>query len=1756
MNKQTYAASGTILAALAILTAFMMVLAPTGQAISFKLNKRVDIGNKDSENPVIAVNSTGTIVLVWADNRNGNWDIMSAKKTPSMVNWDGDYTVNDITTNNQTAPDMAIAPKDRVHVVWQDNRSSTDHIYYSNSINGGTIFSTSQRVDDSMSGAQRNPAIAVNATTELVVWEDTRDGNYNIYFSKSTDNGTSWSTNKRVDDDSGSFDQRYPDIEVDRSGKIVVVWQDHRRGNWDIFSSVSTDGGSTWSANIRVDSTGLGTSDQEHPRIVVDLEKKFHVVWQDTRLSYYTIRYSNSTNPADSWSSDVRVDNSFSGSGMYPSVAADINKMVHVVWQDYRDSGNPDIWYANITKAGGFVEHGAPTKIDNSSSGTQSYPRITVDGNANIFIAWQSNQNGNYDIFYTRNNNIQPNPPTPTKPTNGGWIKTPTPTFNWTFTDPDVGDTQTAFQLQVYNSTGTVYDSNVTLSAIGSHTITSSLPDGVYNWHVKTRDTNGAWSYYSTPWTVKVDTVGPMAGTPTDAGKWSSSQIVTWNWPPATDNGSGVAMYYICVDTTPGGCSISGDSTSTQFTTDLGGASDGKTYYAKVKAKDVAGNNGTYGSNSDGITVDLTAPTASVPTDEGKYTKSQALKWDWTASSDLVSGVAGYYVCIGSNPGGCDVVNNLWTNAINYTYQGGQNGVTYYAKIKAKDNATNVGSYGGNSDGITVDLVAPSAARPVTSSIFTPTVDIKFWWAPCVDDISGIKGYFVYIGTLPDGSDVVNGVFVTKTDYTYHGAQNGKTYYAFIKAEDNATNIGLPSMSSSGVTVDLTLPSVPTVYDEGLTNWDVQAKCWWEASEDQESGVVKYQVQLVQGTTVIKQANTTLTSYKFVNATAFLQHGKMYVFKVRALNGAGNWSLWGSSPGLWVDLQVNDTKAPMHNGLYSNSTSIQWTWAAVVDGPGGIDGYQIDIGTVSGGHDVVSQGWTTSNSYLFTGGVNGQTYYITVAAKDKAGNIADPVMNKTGITIDLSPPDTGPVYDAGAYNPTTNITFTWDPLKDSVSGVNTYYIAIGTKPYLDDVLTTMTNKTSYIFRGAQVGKTYYAKVRAVDNAGNMGAWGESSDGIQVDMTPPSDVTLLVPNQFANTVNTLYLEWTASQDNISGVPYYMFSLGTTTGATDCLGWTRTNGPSVTIQGLTLVDGRTYYISIKPVNGAGLEGKILKAQVTIDTVAPTGPTSFVYPAFIGNTSITWKWAGALDDRSGIAGYLFSLGTGPGLKDLVSEAFVSGESYTYGSGINNRSYYATIVPVDKAGNKGTPIIAKPVKVDLLPPQIVRVTRAAEYSHSKNVTWTWQAVDSISGIDHYMVVVSEGDPANGTPLSIIGTRYSYTNVIEGHRYFIQVLPIDRAGNQGGYGYGDGITVDTVAPTAVVSVNNNATFVPSRQVTLQVTTTFKDVTFMIVSNVPTLSNANWEPYAASREWYLTQGDGPKDVYVVVRDASGLQSQTYKVTVTLKTTIPKLDVELPSDAVSTSDLTISGKTDPKASVFVNDKQVKVEDDGSFSTTIQLKDGTNQIDVLARDQAGNEVRVSRAVNKEPFVIPSYMLLLLVLILLVIAVVAMVYAYSANRRLTAMKVTPAKVVEEVRPPVKVVEPSRPKAPVREEEPPEEEPVEEEPVEAVEEEPEADELTLEEDGTVTRPDILARIRATEDSDAQGIKAAEAEGSDEITLETSEEEGGVEEPEPVEPEPVQRPLAQVRCNKCSNLIPLYKTERPLRIECPKCGKVGMIRK
>lgn len=67
-----------------------------------------------------------------------------------------------------------------------------------------------------------------------------------------------------------------------------------------------------------------------------------------------------------------------------------------------------------------------------------------------------------------------------------------------------------------------------------------------------------------------------------------------------------------------------------------------------------------------------------------------------------------------------------------------------------------------------------------------------------------------------------------------------------------------------------------------------------------------------------------------------------------------------------------------------------------------------------------------------------------------------------------------------------------------------------------------------------------------------------------------------------------------------------------------------------------------------------------------------------------------------------------------------------------------------------------------------------------------------------------------------------------------------------------------------------------------------------------------------------------------------------------------LEIISPKDkeTVASSPITISGKTSPRAEVFVNEKQTKANDAGDFSLTYEVLEGENEIYVVANDEEGN------------------------------------------------------------------------------------------------------------------------------------------------------------------------------------------------------------
>jgi len=85
-----------------------------------------------------------------------------------------------------------------------------------------------------------------------------------------------WMTSQRLTWNSGN--SGYPAIAVDDSGRIHVVWHDFMPGNWEIYYRKSADGGSTWMTKQRLTWNSGGSV---FPDIAVDSSDDLHVVWFD-----------------------------------------------------------------------------------------------------------------------------------------------------------------------------------------------------------------------------------------------------------------------------------------------------------------------------------------------------------------------------------------------------------------------------------------------------------------------------------------------------------------------------------------------------------------------------------------------------------------------------------------------------------------------------------------------------------------------------------------------------------------------------------------------------------------------------------------------------------------------------------------------------------------------------------------------------------------------------------------------------------------------------------------------------------------------------------------------------------------------------------------------------------------------------------------------------------------------------------------------------------------------------------------------------------------------------------------------------------------------------------------------------------------------------------------------------------------------------------------------------------------------------------
>ena len=922
------------------------------------------------------------------------------------------------------------------------------------------------------------------------------------------------------------------------------------------------------------------------------------------------------------------------------------------------------------------------------------------------------------------------------------------------------------------------------------------------------------------------------AGTPvvTDDGAWTASTTdlhASWS---SSDAESGIKSCKYALGTTSGGTDVIGwTNAGSDTSVSLTGLTlvHGKHYYFSVIATNGAGADSAVGT-SDGIGVDSTAPVKPTVTDDGaSQTSHDTLHATWT-SSDPESGLTKYEYCMGTSAGQNDIVD--WTDAgtaTSVTKSGLtlQEGSRYYTSVRAT-NAVALVSEVGSSDGILVDSTPPPAPTVTDDGGFTSSVDTLHVTWTSVGSPSGIASYEYSIGTAAGQTDTkawTNVALATQATATGLTLQHGKTYYVNVRAISTIGKAGVVG-SSDGILVDTTPPGKPSVTDGGAyASSPSQLTGSWTAS-DAESGVVSYEyaVGTTSGGTNIKNWTSAGNQTSATIGSMTLIDGGNYFISVRATNGAGLKSQVGTSDGIIVDLTAPSTPSVTDDGIYTtNASQLHATWSSS-DAQSGIAKYEYAIGTTSGGTDTL--GWTSAATAVektITGLslTSGKRYYISVRSTNGAGMVSS-VGTTDGILVDTTPPTTPAVTDDGMYSKNaTTLHASWTA-SDAETGITLYEYSIGTSAKATNLVgwtgigaaTSVTRSDLTLTSGT----SYYINVRATNAAGLVSAVG-SSDGILIDTSAPQAPTVTDDGAYTSNTSQLHVK-VACSDPESGIASYEYAVGTTPSGTDVVNWHSDGaGPDITITGLSLTTGVTYYVSARAINGAGITGASAASDgIKVDNTPPVGITVTDDGDFTSSsTTLHASWT-ANDPESGIAKYRFCVGTAPGSNntagwmDAGSATEYTRTDLTLANGV---TYYISVVAVNGAGGGSSPVSSNGIKADLTAPNKPVVSDTGVYWGYKTSLWaSWTACeDAESGVVEYQV--SAGTAPGSTDIAdwkSVGKVTSFTitgiRLEDGGTYYTNVRAKNGAGGLSAVGSTDGVKIDSTAPTTPVVIDDGDT--------------------------------------------------------------------------------------------------------------------------------------------------------------------------------------------------------------------------------------------------------------------------------------------------------------------------------------------------------------
>ena len=368
------------------------------------INLSDDPVNRDSYS-ALAINND-EIHLVWehVNLTMSETDILYTKSTDNGVSWE---SIQSLAHNTSYLGDVEIGLHDNnIHVVWENN-AGLDGIYYRNSTDDGASWNPTKRISPDSTNAG-NPSVFVNNSNVHIIWHNHSAGpGGQIYYKRSLDGGITFDNGQGVDEDRRITFSPSTVSSVNMAGygsNISVIWDDERDGDWEVYWMISKDNGYTWENGLGSEHVGRKISDSPNncgdPAIAM-YGLNISIVWYEQIWPgpFYSLYYRNSTDMGVTWG-DIQLLQGPYPALFDPEIKIDENN-VHVVWTEGHIDSNPHyVIYKNSTN-GGITWSENLTLTYNSLNET-STPNIGVHNNEK-HVFWHNRFDSNKrDVFYKR----------------------------------------------------------------------------------------------------------------------------------------------------------------------------------------------------------------------------------------------------------------------------------------------------------------------------------------------------------------------------------------------------------------------------------------------------------------------------------------------------------------------------------------------------------------------------------------------------------------------------------------------------------------------------------------------------------------------------------------------------------------------------------------------------------------------------------------------------------------------------------------------------------------------------------------------------------------------------------------------------------------------------------------------------------------------------------------------------------------------------------------------------------------------------------------------------------------------------------------------------------------------------------------------------------------------------------------------------------------------------------------------------------